>query len=87
MALIDELIAAILGHLDRPFAVFGHSLGGLAGFALVRELERRGLPTPVLLVVSGSEPGGRRRRRQLHELADAGLYEAKKRGRNCLGVA
>ncbi len=36
-----------------PFALFGHSLGGLVAFELARELRRRGRPAPLLLVVSG----------------------------------
>ena len=72
--LVEEMIEAILGHLDRPFAIFGHSFGGLVGFALVRELERRRLPSPDLLIVSGSGLGRtRRHRRALHELDDAEL--------------
>jgi surfactin synthase thioesterase subunit len=36
-----------------PYAVYGHSLGALVAFELVRELRRRGEPLPVHLVVSG----------------------------------
>jgi medium-chain acyl-[acyl-carrier-protein] hydrolase len=37
----------------RPYAVFGHSMGALIAFELVRELRRRGRPLPVALVASG----------------------------------
>lgn len=36
-----------------PYAVYGHSLGALVAFELVRELRRRGEPLPVHLIVSG----------------------------------
>ena len=57
-----------------PYAVFGHSVGALAAFELVRELRRRRLPLPVHLIVSGRVappvPGPPRR---LHELPDGEL--------------
>ncbi len=39
--------------MDRPFALFGHSMGALVVFELARELRRRGRRGPVLLAVSG----------------------------------
>lgn len=36
-----------------PYAVYGHSLGALVAFELLRELRRRGDPEPVHLFVSG----------------------------------
>jgi surfactin synthase thioesterase subunit len=48
--LADELAADI----DRPYAVFGHSLGARLGFELTRNLRDAGVPEPVRLFVSGS---------------------------------
>jgi medium-chain acyl-[acyl-carrier-protein] hydrolase len=39
--------------LDRPFALFGHSMGALVAFELARELRRRRWRGPLLLAVSG----------------------------------
>jgi surfactin synthase thioesterase subunit len=39
--------------LDLPFALFGHSMGGLIAFELARELRRRARSGPVFLAVSG----------------------------------
>src|SRR6185503_6634544 len=41
--------------LDRPFVLFGHSLGALVAFELARALRRASLPQPVHLVVSSCE--------------------------------
>ncbi|MET8560890.1 alpha/beta fold hydrolase [Streptomyces flaveolus] len=51
-----ELLAA-LGHEteNRPYALFGHSLGAVVAYETARVLLRRGRP-PAMLVVSGSEP-------------------------------
>jgi surfactin synthase thioesterase subunit len=48
--------AALADHADRPFAVFGHSLGARLGFEVVRELRRAGRALPARLVVSGCPP-------------------------------
>lgn len=50
--LIVGLTEALEGHLDAPYALFGHSMGGLIAFELVRAFERQGLPAPRLLCVS-----------------------------------
>ena len=55
--LLEELADAILAqqrqreHAD--YAVYGHSLGALIGFELVREIRRREATAPVHLIVSG----------------------------------
>jgi medium-chain acyl-[acyl-carrier-protein] hydrolase len=60
--------------VDVRYAVFGHSLGALVSFELVRELRRRGLPEPVHLVVSGFRaPHLPRRTPELHRLPDRAL--------------
>ncbi|MFD7553426.1 MULTISPECIES: thioesterase II family protein [unclassified Streptomyces] len=48
---VELLKPAILAEVNGPYAVFGHSMGALIGYELVRELERAGLP-PVWLGVS-----------------------------------
>ena len=58
-SLIDALTGALLdaSHptnlLDRPFALFGHSMGALVAFELARALQRRKRPAPAHLLVSG----------------------------------
>jgi medium-chain acyl-[acyl-carrier-protein] hydrolase len=51
-ALVDALAAALPPALDRPFAFFGHSMGGLTAFELARRLRRDGLPMPRHLFLS-----------------------------------
>jgi surfactin synthase thioesterase subunit/glycosyltransferase involved in cell wall biosynthesis len=52
--LITALAGAIEGYLARPFAFFGHSMGAVVGFELARELRRRGLPQPRMLIASSA---------------------------------
>ena len=50
--LVERLAGALEPHLDRRYAIFGHSMGALIGFELVRELRRRGLALPVHLFLA-----------------------------------
>jgi surfactin synthase thioesterase subunit len=57
-ASMDELVDSLLHDL-RPalagdFAFFGHSMGAIVAFELVRALRRNGLPLPRLLIASGA---------------------------------
>lgn len=51
-ALAREIIAAIRDLLDRPYALFGHSMGALVAFELARELRRQGMPGPRMMFAS-----------------------------------
>lgn len=52
-AIVERLAPVIGGHGDLPYAIFGHSLGALVGFELVRRLRREGKPLPFRLFASG----------------------------------
>ncbi|MDQ3802673.1 MAG: alpha/beta fold hydrolase [Acidobacteriota bacterium] len=50
--LLPELFPHVETLLDRPLALYGHSMGALVAFEVARELRRRG-HTPLALFVSG----------------------------------
>lgn len=50
--LVDTLVEVVRRRLDKPYALFGHSMGALVGFELARALRRRGLPRPVHLFLA-----------------------------------
>src|SRR5204863_267227 len=52
--LIDALATAIEPHLAQPFSFGGHSMGAVVAFELIRELRRRGLPAPRILIASAA---------------------------------
>lgn len=52
---VDSLATALRPCLDRPFAVFGHSLGALLGFEWARAVRRRWGIEPAILFVSGRQ--------------------------------
>lgn len=53
-ALAGQLADEISPELDRPYALFGHSLGGLLAFELAHALRERGLPEPLALFASAT---------------------------------
>ncbi|MEU9716868.1 alpha/beta fold hydrolase [Streptomyces sp. NPDC047976] len=71
--LLDVLMTRIVPLVDRPYAVFGHSMGSMLGLELTRRLVAAGLPEPIRMFVSGSGMPGRRPRTEgspLHELPE-----------------
>jgi medium-chain acyl-[acyl-carrier-protein] hydrolase len=52
-SIIAALATALIPLLDRPFAMFGHSMGALLAFETARLLRRHGLGHPACLIVSG----------------------------------
>ncbi|MFI5911645.1 thioesterase II family protein [Dactylosporangium sp. NPDC051541] len=57
----DAIAAAVAGHADRPYALYGHSMGARLAFDVVqRLLDTPGVPPPAALYVGGSLPPDRR---------------------------
>jgi surfactin synthase thioesterase subunit len=55
-AIVDALLPEILPLVDRPYAMFGHSMGSALAIYLARALVARGAPGPGHLFVSGRQP-------------------------------
>jgi medium-chain acyl-[acyl-carrier-protein] hydrolase len=68
-SLIQVLAQALSSLLDKPFAIFGHSLGALVGFELARQLRRQYGVSPARLFISaGCAPQIPRRGSPIHTL-------------------
>jgi medium-chain acyl-[acyl-carrier-protein] hydrolase len=52
-AIVDQLAPVIARAGDLPYAIFGHSLGALVGFELLRRLRNEGQALPFRLFASG----------------------------------
>ena len=71
-----DLAASAQRSLKEPFAIFGHSMGAITAFELVRELRRTEAPMPTMLGISGeAAPHLPRTGRDARELSDAELLE------------
>jgi len=63
---LSRLVAqGLLPYLDKPFVLFGHSLGALLCFETARNLRRENLRQPAHLFVSATEAPHRRSRDEL----------------------
>lgn len=51
--LVDRIVEELVPYLNKPFAFFGHSLGGLISFEVTRQLCRQSSPRPVHLFIAG----------------------------------
>ncbi|MEH0844042.1 thioesterase domain-containing protein [Micromonospora sp. CPCC 205711] len=51
---VADVATAIADRADRPYAVYGHSMGGRLGFEVARELRRAGRELPRRLYVGGA---------------------------------
>ncbi|NOR63932.1 MAG: alpha/beta fold hydrolase [Rhodobacteraceae bacterium] len=68
-ALIRNIAQAIQPLLDRPYVLFGHSLGALVAFELSRFIKLMHLPAPARLIVSGCDaPQHKSDAKRVHDL-------------------
>ncbi|MCW8931893.1 MAG: alpha/beta fold hydrolase [Gammaproteobacteria bacterium] len=61
--IVTEVLDSMSDYMDKPYAVFGHSMGALLAYELVQEIQNRGLQQASHLFVSG--------RRAMHIASDA----------------
>ncbi|MEV6983677.1 alpha/beta fold hydrolase [Sphaerisporangium sp. NPDC051017] len=71
--LVTQIADALVPALDRPYAVFGHSMGSAVAWELAHELRRRGAHGPLWLFVSGREAPGTATAGEVHRQTDAVL--------------
>jgi medium-chain acyl-[acyl-carrier-protein] hydrolase len=86
---IDEVVLDLVDALafvsNVPFVFFGHSLGAFIAFELARELEARGGPRPVQVIVSGQRaPHLPNALPVLYDLPDSEFLDALQRRYNAI---
>jgi pyochelin biosynthetic protein PchC len=72
-ALAGGLADVLDGRLDRPYVLFGHSMGALVAFELARLLEGGSGAGPAALVASGRRAPSTVRHEKVHLRDDAGV--------------
>ena len=80
LALARMLAARIEPYAQRPFAIYGHSMGALLAFELARALQQNGAAPPLALFLSAHRAAHLAPRRPpLYDLPDAELIQALRR--------
>lgn len=74
-SLIQELADDMGTVINRPWAVFGHGMGGVVAHELVLELFQRGISQPNLLAISGRGAPQFHQMGTLHQLSDETLCQ------------
>lgn len=78
--LIEALAPALRPYVDQPFALFGHSMGGLISFELARALRRNYGVQPGHLFISGRQaPSLTEAKRRTFDLPEAEFIEEVRR--------
>jgi medium-chain acyl-[acyl-carrier-protein] hydrolase len=73
---VEQLVPVITSLSDKPFVLFGHSMGALISFELTRALQRLRGPVPRHLIASGTRaPHVSRRDEPIHQLDDMAFLE------------
>jgi surfactin synthase thioesterase subunit len=73
--LADCVYAALIPMVDRPIALFGHSMGALVAFEVARRLEEQAQIEPITLFVSAQRAPSRFSEAAMPLDDDAGLVE------------
>lgn len=68
--LADRIVDALRHLEDRPFALFGHSMGAMLAYEVALRLADAGLPTPTRVFVSGRRAPSRYRDDRVHLMSD-----------------
>src|SRR5262245_52322354 len=74
--LTRKVVDAMTPWLDKPYVVFGHSLGAISAFEVLREVKRRKLAQPFLFIPAGRQaPHLKDSRKPIASLPDDSLVE------------
>jgi len=71
----DAIVGELVGRLDRPFALFGHSMGAVVAYEVARILEHEQGRVPAALFVSGRRAPSTHRDERVHRGGDVALLK------------
>jgi len=54
-SMVDDLFVQLQDLIHKPYVIFGHSMGALLGFLVVKKITENSLSLPLHLIVSGLE--------------------------------
>ncbi|MFC1603052.1 thioesterase II family protein [Pseudomonadota bacterium] len=77
---LDTLVCDAMPYIEAeigttPYALFGHSMGAITAYLVLRQIQSTTLPAPLALVVSGRSWPGLPPKKQLHLLSKEALCQ------------
>jgi medium-chain acyl-[acyl-carrier-protein] hydrolase len=77
--LVEGMVIDVRAFVDKPFAIFGHSVGALVAFELARLLMRGGDPPSMLIASAHTAPDVPYKGRRFSEMPDDRLVDELRR--------
>lgn len=77
--LVQGICSSLTPYLNKPYILFGHSMGGGIAYELYQMLQQQKLPKPKHLVISAFEAPSRKHQGTLHKQNDKLLLDELKR--------
>ncbi|MBN9381654.1 MAG: thioesterase [Chitinophagaceae bacterium] len=75
-AMVDDVFKQISNQLDRPYAIYGHSMGAILGYLLARRIDAERLNPPLHLFFTGcGGPSMLKKEKKLSEMERAALMK------------
>lgn len=78
-SLVQSICSGLTRYLNKPYILFGHSMGGGVAYELYQMLQQKKLPKPKHLVISAFEAPSRKHQSQLHTQQDSVLLDELKK--------
>jgi surfactin synthase thioesterase subunit len=69
--IVKDIYRKIIPYIGKPYVIYGHSMGGLIGYLVVREIVANNLSLPLHLFVSGTSGPSFRENRNISTLPKA----------------
>lgn len=68
---VDDVYEIVKRGIDKPYGLFGHSMGGIIAYELAHKIAKSNLPNPEYIFVSGIKPPHMwKDRKTIHMLSD-----------------
>ncbi len=73
--LVSSILLELAEYIDKPFAIFGHSMGAYIGYELTKLLFERDKIKPLILYISAASSPDTPKSKLIHKLPDALLLK------------